>query len=277
LTSASEGVATDAIEPIVRPPLEDDTSMSTFRLVGFAGLLVVAALVGGTIIGSVAAATITRTPQAEGATLPPPAAASASPVVAAAGEYCADFRRAFAANLDVEESALAPAAKAAAISAIDAAVADGTMTVAAGDRLKARIRAAAADGCALLAGRLRAAKAAVGARVGAGLGVVKDGLTAAAKALGLTPAELGARLRGGETLKDVAATTGTSYEAVSAAVLGAVKADLDAAVAAGTIRQARADRVLDRLTKALADGRLRNDRPAPAGSPAATPAPASGS
>jgi ribosomal protein S20 len=276
LTSASEGVATDAIEPIVRPPLEDDTSMSTFRLIGFAGLLVVAALVGGTIIGSVAAATITR-PPAEGATLPPPAAASATHGVAAAGEYCADFRRAFAANLGVEESALAPAAKAAAISAIDAAVADGAMTVAAGDRLKARIQAATGDGCALLAGRLRAAKAAVGDRVGAGLGVVKDGLTAAAKALGLTPAELGARLRGGETLKDVAATTGTSYEAVSAAVLGAVKADLDAAVAAGTIRQARADRVLDRLTRALADGRLRNARPAPAASPAATPAPASGS
>jgi ribosomal protein S20 len=271
-------VATDAIEPVARHHLEDDTSMSTFRLVGFAGLLVVAALVGGTIIGSVAAATVARAPQAQVAPTPL-AAAPASPGVAAAGEYCADFRRAFAANLGVDESALAPAAKAAALSAIDAAVADGTMTKAAGDRLTARITAATGDGCALLAGRLRAAKAAVGAATGAGkgLGIVKDGLTAAAKALGLTPAELGARLRGGETLKDVATATGTSYDAVSAAVLATVKADLDAAVAAGTIRQARADRVLDRLTKALADGRLRAAPPAPAGSPAASPAPASGS
>jgi ribosomal protein S20 len=253
--------------------------MSTFRLVGFAGLLVVAALVGGTIIGSVAAATISRAPTVPVAA--PPAAASASPGVATAGEYCADFRRAFAANLGVDESALAPAAKAAAISAIGAAVTDGTMTKAAGDRLTARIQAATGDGSALLAGKLRAATAALGGGTGAaagkGMGVVKDGLTAAAKALGLTPAELGARLRGGETLKDVATATGTSYEAVSAAVLAAVKTDLDAAVAAGTIRQARADRVLDRLTVALANGRLRDVRPAPAGSPAASPAPSSGS
>jgi ribosomal protein S20 len=255
--------------------------MSTFRLVGFAGLLVVAALIGGTIIGSVAAATISRGPTAP--TAAPPAVASASPGVATAGEYCADFRRAFAANLGVDESALAPAAKKAAISAIGAAVADGTMTKAAGDRLTARIQAATGDGCALLAGKLRAATAALGGGTGAaagaakGLGVVKDGLMAAAKALGLTPAELGARLRGGETLKDVATATSTSYEAVSAAVLAAVKTDLDAAVAAGTIRQARADRVLDRLTKALANGRLRDVRPAPAGSSAASPAPTSGS
>ena len=131
--------------------------MSTFRLVGFAGLLVVAALVGGTIIGSVAAATFSRDPRADGVAAPP-AIATASPAAAtAAGEYCADFRRAFAANLGVDEAALAPAAKAAAISAIDAAVADGTMTKAAGDRLTARINAFTGDACALLAGRLRAA------------------------------------------------------------------------------------------------------------------------
>jgi hypothetical protein len=46
--------------------------------------------------------------------------------------------------------------------------------------------------------------------------------------------------------------------------VASVKADLDAAVAAGTIRQPRADRILDRLTKNLADGRLRNAAPAAA-------------
>ncbi len=246
--------------------------MSTVRIAGFAGLLVIAALIGGTIIGSVAASTITPA-----ATIPiaaaPPAAASAAPgTTAALGAYCADFRKAFAVNLKVDESALVPAAKAAAISAIEAAVAGGTMTKAAGDRLTARIQAAAADGCGLLAGRLRAAKAATGGSAGGGgLGLVKDGLTAAAKALGLTPAELGARIRGGETLQDVATATGAPYASVSAAVLTAVKADLTRAVAAGTIRQARADRVLDRLTKALADGRLRPVRPAPAAVPSASP------
>lgn len=245
--------------------------MSTIRLAGFAGLLVVAALVGGTIIGSVAASTLATPSQ------PPPLAAAPSAGAPAAGakiaEYCADFRRAFAANLGVEESALAPAAKAAAIATIDAAVASGELRAAAGDRLKARIEKAAADGCALLAGKVGAARAAVGAA----LGVVKDGVSAAAKALGITPAELGADLRGGKTLKEVAAAKGVPYETVSAAVLASVKSDLDAAVAAGTIKQARADRILDRLKANLADGRLRKARPAAPAAPAGSAAPATGS
>ena len=97
----------------------------------------------------------------------------------------------------------------------------------------------------------------------AALGVAKDGLTAAAKALGITPAELGSMLRNGQTLKDVAGTKNVPYESVTAAVLAAVKSDLDAAVAAGTIKQARADRVLARLEANLADGRLRAARARP--------------
>jgi len=243
--------------------------MSTFRMAGFAALLLVAALVGGTIIGSVAAATSPRTAAADGV-----AAAAAPPATAAKvpGEACAAFRRAFAANLGVDESALAPAAKAASIATIDAAVAAGRITKAVGDRLKARIEKAEADGCALLGGRL--------ARVGAALGIAKDGLTAAAEALDMTPAELGAKLRGGASLKEVAAAKGVPYQTVSGAVVAAVKSELDAAVAAGTIRQARADRVLERLERNLADGRLRDPRPAtPAGpaGPARSAAPAAGS
>ena len=246
--------------------------MSTIRLVGSAGLLVVAALVGGTIIGSVAASTLSHASSPDRVAPEPAAVASAPP---AAAEYCAAFRRAFASNLGVDESALAPAAKAAAKAAIADAVADGRMTKAAGDRLTARVEAAAADGCTLLAGKLRALKAASG--TAGGLGVVRDGLTAAAKALGVTPAELGARLRAGASLKDLATTAGTPYETVSAAALAAVKADLDKAVAAGTIRQARADRVLERITRALADGRLRAARPGAAGAPPASAVPSAGS
>lgn len=241
--------------------------MSRLRLAGVAGLLVVTALVGGTIIGSVAAATAPTTTRPGPALAAPSAAAPAAGTKAA--EYCADFRKAFAANLGVEESALAPAAKQAAISTIDAAVAAGDMTKAAGDRLAARIEQADAGGCALLAGRLgrigtsRAVGGvgAAGAARGA-LGVAKDGLAAAAKALAMTPAELGAQLRGGKTLKDVATAKGVPYETVSAAVVASVKSDLDAAVAAGTIKQARADRILARLQQNLADGRLRNALPA---------------
>jgi len=248
--------------------------MSKFRLAGFSGLLVAAALVGGTIIGSVAAA---NAPQIN---TPPRAAEPAvdarpRPDAEAAAKRCADFRKAFAANLSVDESALAPAAKKAAISMIDAAIADGKMTKEAGEKLKARVEAADADACRLLAGRFGAARAGAGAGPGfrAALGVVKDGLEAAAKALGMTTAELGAKLRSGDTLKEVATAKGVPYATVSAAALAAVKGDLDAAVAAGKITQARADRILERLTKNLADGHLRNARPA---SPAAPAPPATG-
>jgi ribosomal protein S20 len=246
----------DAAEPAVRPSRM--TTMTTLRTAGFAGLLVAAALVGGTIIGSVAAGTGPSTKRAEAARAAPSASAPATG--ARVAEYCADFRKAFAANLGVDESALAPAAKAAAISTIDTAVADGTMTKAAGDRIKTRIESADADGCALLAGRLGAVRAATGAAVG----VVRDGLTAAAKALAMTPAELGGRLKAGETLRDVATANGVPFETVSAAVTASVKTDLDAAVAAGTIRQARADRILQRLERALASGRLRGAPASPA-------------
>ena len=248
--------------------------MSKIRMAGFAGLLVIAALVGGTVIGSVAATSlVSPAPRpASGAQAP---SASGAPNRAAAAEYCADFRRAFAANLGVDEGALPPAAKAAALSTIDAAVAEGSMTKAVGDRLKARVEAAAADGCAVLAGRVGAIRSAAGAgKVRAALGVVKDGVTAAASALGVTPAELGGRLRAGDSLKKVAADKGVPYETVSAAVVAAVKADLDAAVTAGTIKQARADRILDRLERNLAEGRLRDARPA---SPPSSSAPAPGS
>ena len=92
----------------------------------------------------------------------------------------------------------------------------------------------------------------------------------------MTLAELGARLRAGASLKDLATTAGTPYATVSAAALAAVRADLEKAVAAGTIRQARAARVLDRITRALADGRLRAARPGGA-SPLPSPAPSAGS
>jgi ribosomal protein S20 len=234
--------------------------MSRFQVAGFAALLVIAALAGGTVIGSVAAATPPSSATSGGTT-----AAAASPATRVAGESCATFRRAFAANLGVDEAALVPAAKAASIATIDAAVDDGRMTKATADRLKARIENAAADGCALLAGRL--------ARAGAALGVAKDGVTAAADTLGMTPAELRAKLRAGTLLKDIAEAKGVRYETVTAAVLAAVKADLDAAVVAGTIRQARADRVLERLARNLAAGRLRNERAAAPSRPSGSPVP----
>lgn len=210
--------------------------MSRLRLAGFSGALVLSALVGGTLMSAAQAA---------------PAAGSAlseavAPEAAAATPACTEFRAAFAANLGKTEAEVTAAAKTAIASTVDAAVARGTLSVEAAARIKTRIAAAEADGCKLLSGwRAKAAGAA---------GVVKDGFAAAASALGMTSAELRAELRSGTSLNDVAAAKDVPYASVTEAVMASVKQDLDAAVAAGTLRQARADRILERLSARLEAG-----------------------
>lgn len=220
--------------------------MSRYRLFGISGALVLAALVGGTLISAVSAA---GAPAAPAAANPVVAAPTATAPTGAAGEYCAAYRAAFAKALGVSEADLAAAARTAADATIDQAVKDGKLTSAAGDRLKARVAAADPDICQRVAKRLGTAKAA--------LGVVRDAMTAAADALKLTPAELRAQLRAGSSLKTIASDKGVDYGTLTAAVLGAVKTDLDAAVKVGTIKQAREDRILERLTKRLENGTVR--------------------
>jgi hypothetical protein len=212
--------------------------MTRLRILGFSGSLVAAALIGGTIMSSVFAAS------------PAPTDPATFTGDRAPTEACRTFRAAFAANLGVTEDQMVAAAKAAIGTTVDDAVADGRLTAAAGERIKARVAEADGDGCRILAGWR-------GPIVRAALGVARDGMTAAADALDMSVLELRQALRDGATLKEVAAAEGVPYETVSSAVVGAVKADLDAAVAAGTISQARADRILERLETRLADGGLR--------------------
>jgi len=231
-------------------------------------LLVVAAVVGGTVIDSVAAATSPRTSLPGGAVT---AAASPDPATTnAAGTWaaqaCAEFRAAFAKELGVDPSALTPAAKSAAKTVVDSAVAAGRITKARGDKLKEKIDQADANGCGLLGRRF--------ARIAGTLGVIRDGVTAAADTLKLTPAQLTAKLRAGATLQQLASDSGVPYDSVTSAVLGAVKTDLDKAVAAGAIRQQREDRILERLSKNLAEGRFRDPKAAGANQPASPNTPA---
>jgi ribosomal protein S20 len=236
--------------------------MTKLRTIGFRAGLVAVGLVGGTMISAFAAAP----PRSSSATAAGPAsdmadARSASEATTGharglafgalenAAEYCETFRDAFAAKLGVDESALGPAAKAAAITTIDAAVTKGDITEAVGERLKAKVNDVDDDACGWLGTRLERAHGAVG--------IMKDGATAAAEALKMTPAELRAALKAGKDLKSLAASQGVSYKDVSGAIVAAVKADLDAAVKAGQIKQARADRIVGRLERNLADGRLR--------------------
>ena len=243
--------------------------MSRSRMAIVAMLLVVAAVVGGTVINSVAAATTPRTTSTVGvvtaAGSPDPSTTSAAGTWAS--QACAEFRAAFAKELGVDPSALAPAAKSAAKTVVDSAVAAGRITKARGDKLKERIDQADANGCGLLGRRV--------AGIAGTLGVIRDGVKAAADALELTPAQLTAKLRAGATLQQIASDAGIPYATVTSAVLGAVKADLDKAVAAGAIRQQREDRILERLSNNLAQGRLRDPAAATPAQPAAPASPSS--
>ena len=243
--------------------------MSRSRMAIVAMLLVVAAVVGGTVINSVAAATTPRTTSTVGvvtaAGSPDPSTTSAAGTWAA--QACAEFRAAFAKELGVDPSALAPAAKSAAKTVVDSAVAAGRITKARGDKLKERIDQADANGCGLLGRRV--------AGIAGTLGVIRDGVKAAADALELTPAQLTAKLRAGASLQQIASDAGVPYATVTSAVLGAVKADLDKAVAAGAIRQQREDRILERLSNNLAQGRLRDPAAATPAQPAAPASPSS--
>ncbi len=77
-------------------------------------------------------------------------------------------------------------------------------------------------------------------------------LDAAAKALGMTSAELSAQLWGGKTLSDIAAAKGVDIATVQAAVQAAevaeTKTAIQQAVTAGTITQAKADWLIQGLT-----------------------------
>jgi ribosomal protein S20 len=218
-------------------------------MAGLAISLVAAALIGGTLIQVVAAASAGRPTSTPATADEPTPRASAAPRAKAdePSEYCLAFRAALAANLKVTEAELVTAVKAAIATAIDKAAADGDVPAAAAERAKAKVAAADGDGCGLLAGRR-------GAVVKAALGVGRDALDAAARALGMTASEVRGDLRQGMSLKDISVAQGVPYETVSAAVLAAVKTDVDAAVAAGTIKQARADRILARITARLEAG-----------------------
>ena len=89
---------------------------------------------------------------------------------------------------------------------------------------------------------------------GPGPGPVGNVVETAAKALGLSEEQLIEQLRGGKSLSDVAKAQGKDYKAVKAAVRAAIKTELDAAVKDGRLTQARADRILARLTQRLDDG-----------------------
>lgn len=200
------------------------------RLLGAAGALIAAALVGGTLIGSAFAADETDMTDASG------------------GAYCQTFLDAFAAELGVTRDEVTAAGKTAASAAIDAAVGAGDLSEERAADLRERIDAAEGDGCGLLHPF----------RAGFGHGWARgflsaDVLEAAADALGLERADLVGQLGDAGSLEAVATAQAVDYATVKSAVLDAAQADLDAAVENG-MDPDRAAAAIDRLSGWLDDG-----------------------
>lgn len=213
--------------------------MRIAKLFGAAALLVATAIVGGTLIGGVLAAPSATSSPGAGVDSNPPAVA---------GEYCDVYLDTLASELGVGRDELLPASQAAAIAAIDAAVADGRLDEDRAATMKERIGTISDEGCAFVGGLGRAFA------MGKAHGFMHaDVLDAAAAAMNLDSSDLIDRMADGTSLEEIAGAEGVAYDSVKAAVIDAVQADLDAAVAEG-MDQDRADAALERVQGWLDDG-----------------------
>lgn len=146
------------------------------------------------------------------------------------------FVDSLAKHLGVSTEKLRDAAKAAATEQVDAALAAGDITRTEADALKARIQAG--DGPLLGFG---------GFGFHRGPHLHGDHLSAAATYLGLTQAELREQLAAGKSLADVAEAQDKSVDGLKQAIVAGAKAELDEAVDAGTLTEAQAAAMLERL------------------------------
>jgi hypothetical protein len=94
------------------------------------------------------------------------------------------------------------------------------------------------------------------------LRIIHHALRTAADRLGMTPQELLAALRDGQTVKDLADAKGVALDDIVAAVLQPVVERLDTAVDKGRLTRDEADAIVTRLTDALTS-RFSNPLPAP--------------
>ena len=207
--------------------------MRLTKSLGFAGALILSAIVGGTLIGSALA-----TDEGGAAT-------------GEASEYCDLFMDTLASELGTDRDGLVAAGKAAALAAVDAAVAAGDLTEEQATAARERIEAYDGTGCGFFGHGIGFER---GFAHGLGRGFLGgDVFEAAADVLGVESSELIGQLRDAGSLQALSEELGVSYDTVKAAVLEAVQADLDAAVAEG-LSQERADAALERITTWLDEG-----------------------
>jgi hypothetical protein len=159
------------------------------------------------------------------------------------GQSLADVAKAQSKDLAGLEQAILDAAKA----DLDKAVADKDLTQSQADDILANLKSHI-DNIANGSLRFRGPGGPGGA---GGLGIVRRpfgaDLSAAAKYLGLSESALRTKLRGGDSLADVAKAQGKDVSGLQDAIVADAKADLDKAVADKRLTQSQADDMLSGL------------------------------
>jgi hypothetical protein len=221
--------------------------MRTAKLMTAAGLLVAVSVIGGTLIGGVLAS-----PGGNSNANTLDDADSGLWLAGDAAEYCDVYLDTLANELGVSRDDLLPASKAAAIAAIDAAVAGGDLDEERAAQIKERIETVADAGCGFIGALGRSFAHGFGHGFAHGF-VSADTLDAAAEALGIDGSELLSQLADGSSLQQIASREGVSYDTVKTAVMGALQDDLDAAVANG-LDQERSAAIAERVQTWLDEG-----------------------
>ena len=192
--------------------------------------------------------------------------AAPSPSPTASKNYAQVFVDKLAGILKLTPAQTQDALKQAQLQTVDQMLADGKITKAQADAMKARINAGQGLGAVGGFGRHDGFKTS--------MKVLQDlktaELNAAASALHLSPANLQSALRSGKSLSDLETQQNVSDAAVKAAMKNAAKGVLDSAVKAGTITQAQADALLSRVGGGL---KPRSHKQAPGGQSPTTPTP----
>jgi uncharacterized protein YidB (DUF937 family) len=175
----------------------------------------------------------------------PVAAASPTPKTAGgaggkAASYCGDYVNHLASDLNTSSDKVSNAAKQALDQTIDDAVKNGDLTAAQANSIKAK--AAGTGICSATLAGLGRAKAPGGAA-----GASQAYVAAAAKELGMQPADLQAALKKGQTIHQLADQKGISEADFRTGVINNLKPQLDQAVKDGKITQAQEDQAINRF------------------------------
>ena len=232
--------------------------MVSLRALRLAGAALGAVLVSGAVVLITASAA--GVPVVPFAASPSPKASGAPADKQAA---CDDFMNHLASNLGKKPADVQSAAQKALGQTIDDQVKAGKLTQQQADNLKSKLgNQQLCSGALAGLGRPKAGDHGPAAAIG------EHYVADAAKALGMSQSDLQAQLKGGKTLKDVAASKGMDENAFRTAFIAAVKSDLDQQVTAGKLTSQQEQAILQRLQTAPlpfwnGTPRMRPGRPSP--------------